>query len=180
MEADEIREFAEQVKEGGEKSLTHVSLIISVLAVLVAMVTVLGHREHTEAVLLQTRAADQWNEYQSRKLRVQELTIASDLLSLQPSSNATAVQAKLAAYKNQVSKWQSELDEGAAEARNLEAEVKVTEARAARFDLGEALLQISVVLASITLLTRRQMYVAAAVLLAAAGIAIGLSAFLLH
>lgn len=178
MEAGEIHEFEEQIKEGGEKSLKHVSLIISVLAVLVAMVTVLGHREHTEAVLLQTRAADHWNEYQSRKLRVQELQVASDLLTLQPSSNAAAVQAKLQSYKSQSAKWQSELDEGATEARKLEDEVDLAEKKAARFDLGEALLQISVVLASITLLTRRQMYVLAALLLGLAGIGITLSAFL--
>jgi hypothetical protein len=179
MEADEIREFTEQVREGGEKSLTHVSLIISILAVLVAMVTVLGHREHTEAVLLQTRAADQWNEYQSRKLRVQQLGVESDLLSLQPSSNPAAAQAKLSANKGQITKWQSELADGTAQARRMEDEVKLTEARAARFDLGEALLQIAVILASITLLTRRQMYVMAAVVLGLGGIAIGLSAFLL-
>lgn len=180
MEAGEIHEFAEQVKEGGEKSLQHVSLIISVLAVLVAMVTVLGHREHTEAVLLQTRAADQWNEYQSRKLRVQELDVASDLLSLQPSSNAAGVHGKLESYKAQRTKWQGELDEGSAEARKLETEVNLAEAKAARFDLGEALLQISVVLASITLLTRRQMYVLSAVVLGLAGIGIALSAFVLR
>ena len=37
--------------------MTHVSLAISILAVLVAMVTVLGHRTHTEAVLMQARAS---------------------------------------------------------------------------------------------------------------------------
>ena len=110
MEASEIHEFSEQLKEGAEKSLTHVSLIIAILAVLVAMVTVLGHRAHTQAVLEQTRAADQWNEYQSRKMRVQQTQIASDLLSLQPSNNAAAVQAKLATYKAEITKWQAELE----------------------------------------------------------------------
>src|ERR1700761_443937 len=110
MEASEIREFSEQVQEGAEKRLTYVSLTIAILAVLVALVTVLGHRAHTQAVLEQTRAADQWNEYQSRKLRVQQTQIASDLLSLQPSNNAVAAQAKLNTYKAQITKWQSELD----------------------------------------------------------------------
>lgn len=180
MEAEEVREFTEHVKEGGEKSLTHVSLIISILAVLVAAVTILGHRVHTETVLLQTQAADQWNEYQSRKLRVQELGIATDLLSLEPTKDPGAVQSKLAAYKLQASKWNRELDEGAAEARKLEAEVKVTESKGARFDLGEALLQIAIVLASITLLTRQQRYVAGGVLLGLAGIIAACTAFLIH
>lgn len=178
MEASEIHEFSEQVKEGAEKSMTHVSLIIAILAVLVAMVTVLGHREHTEAVLQQTRAADQWNEYQSRRLRVQQTQIATDLLSLQPSSDTAAVQAKLNAYKAQIDKWQPELSRDAEQARDFEVEVNHAEHKAARFDLGEALLQIAIVLASITLLTRQQRYVIAGGLLAIAGVIVTLTAFL--
>ena len=52
MEANEIQEFTESLEKGGENNLTYVSLAISILAVLVAMVTVLGHRTHTEAVLI--------------------------------------------------------------------------------------------------------------------------------
>jgi hypothetical protein len=178
MEASEIHEFSEELKEGAAKSLPQVSLTIAILAVLVAMVTVLGHRAHTRAVLEQTRAADQWNEYQSRKLRVQQTQIASDLLSLQPSSNAAATQAKLNTYKAQITKWQSELDQDMERAQEQEHEVDHAEHRASRFDLAEALLQISVVLASITLLTRHKRYVIAGVALAIAGVLIAASAFL--
>ena len=180
MEASEIHEFSEQVKEGAEKSLTHVSLIIAILAVLVAMVTVLGHREHTEAVMQQTRAADQWNEYQSRRLRVQQTQIATDLLSLQPASDTAAVQEKLKTYKAQIDKWQPELNRDAEQARDLEVEVNRAEHKAARFDLGEALLQIAIVLASITLLTRQQRYVVAGGLLAIAGVVVALLSFLVR
>jgi len=64
MEPTEMPEFSKQMKEAGEEgeSLTHISLAISILAVLVAMVTVLGHRTHTEAVLAQARAGDKWAE----------------------------------------------------------------------------------------------------------------------
>jgi len=179
MEASEVHEFSEQVKEGAEKSLTHVSLIIAILAVLVAMVTVLSHRAHTQAVLEQTRAADQWNEYQAHKVRMQQTQIASDLLALQPSVDPTATQAKLSAYKDQMAKWQTETDEEAKTAHRLEDQVEIDERVAARFDLGEALLQISVVLASITLLTRHQRYVIAALVLAAIGVLVGASAFFL-
>ncbi len=43
---------------------------MSVLAVTVAVVTVLGHRTHTEAVLMQARAGDQWNLYQAKSGRM--------------------------------------------------------------------------------------------------------------
>lgn len=178
MEAAEVHEFSEQVKEGGEKSLKHVSLIIAILAVLVAMVTVLGHRAHTQAVLEQTRAADQWNEYQAHKVRMQQTQIASDLLTLQPSTDPAATQTKLSAYKAQMAKWQTEVDEEAEAAHKLEDRVEIDERVAARFDLGEAMLQIAVVLASITLLTRHQRYVITALVLGVVGIVIAGSAFL--
>ena len=54
---------------------------MSVVAVLVAVTTVLGHRTHTEAVLEQNRATDQWNEYQAKKIRSYNTSLAGDLLS---------------------------------------------------------------------------------------------------
>jgi len=180
MEATEINEFGKEMREAGENSMTHVSLIISVLAVLVAIVTVLGHREHTEATLMQGRSSDKWSEYQARKIRSYQLQVTSDLLTLQPSANAPAVAQKIAQYKVQMEKWGTENDEAQKAAKEYEDEVKLVERKAARFDLGEALLEIAVVLASITLLTRQTLYVLVSSLLGLAGLLIAASAFLLH
>jgi hypothetical protein len=180
METTEIDEFAKQMREGGESSMMRVSLAISILAVFVAMVTVLGHREHTEAILAQARATDTWNRYQARKMRVYQVNIATDVLTLQPSSNDAAVQAKLHDYKTHLAKWQAEIDEDQAKAGEYETEVALAERKASRFDLGEALLQISVVLASITLLTRQHRYVVVAAALGLIGVGTAASAFLLH
>ena len=156
MEADEVQEFANQMKEAGEggESLRRISLGISILAVLVAMVTVLGHRSHTEAMLMQTRAADQWNEYQAKKIRMDNLSVHLGLLALQPSNDASAVAAKTKEYQAHIEKWTVDLAEEQEKAKDFEREVAHAEAQAARYDLGEALLQIAVVLCSITLFTR--------------------------
>ena len=180
MEPEEIAEFSKEMREAGEKSLTHVSLIISVLAVMVAMVTVLGHREHTEAVLAQARASDQWNEYQARRIRQTQVGLTADLLGAQAGATKAAVQPKLDQYKERQARFQQQLDEDSREARAKEAEVTIAERRAARFDLGEALLQIGVVLASITLLTRHWRYVIVALTLGGAGIAAAASALLIR
>jgi hypothetical protein len=182
MEADEVQEFANQMKESGEggESLKVISLGISILAVLVAMVTVLGHRSHTEAVLMQSRAGDQWNEYQAKKIRMDNLSVDVDLLALQPSSDAAAVAAKTKEYQAHIEKWKAELAEEQEKARDFEREVGHAEAQAARFDLGEALLQISVVLCSITLFTRKRAYFLLGLSLGVAGIVVALAAFLVH
>ena len=160
MEPEEINEFSKQLQEANEggESLKSISLAISVLAVLVALVTVLGHRSHTEAVLAQSRAGDQWNEYQARKIRSDQVSIALDLLSLQPTSNSAASEAKAAEYKSHQERWKTELQEEQDKAREFEADVTHAEKFAGRYDLSEAMLQIGVVLCSITLFTRRKMY----------------------
>lgn len=155
MEASEVHEFTEQLKEGGE-SLTHISLAISILAVLVAMVTVLGHRSHTEAVLAQSRANDQWAYYQSKRIREDNLSVVVDQMGLQPFMNTPAARDKISEYQAQLKKMAGELKEEQDKARELEGETAHSEMQASRYDLGEALLQISVVLSSITLFTRKR------------------------
>jgi hypothetical protein len=180
MEPTEADEFVKEVREGGEGGMRQVSLVISVLAVLVAMVTVLGHRTHTEAVLMQTRAADQWNLYQAKKIRQGQVATAADLLSLLPSSNDAAVQKKLNDYKSHMQRWDTDLVAEQTKAEDLEQEVDQAERRADRYDLGEALLQIAVVLSSITLLTRQKAYFLLGSLLGLAGLLLAASALLLH
>src|SRR3984957_8606611 len=129
MEANEVSEFANQMREsGGEESLKSISLGISILAVLVAMVTVLGHRTHTEAVLMQSRAGDQWNEYQAKKIRMDNLSVDIDLLALQPSSDAGAVAAKTREYAAHIEKWKVDLAEEQEKAQEYEHEVNRAEA----------------------------------------------------
>ncbi|HKO19060.1 MAG TPA: DUF4337 domain-containing protein [Acidobacteriaceae bacterium] len=178
MEATEMQEFAKQVKEGGEESLTRISLAISILAVLVAMVTVLGHRTHTQAVLAQARATDEWNLYQAKKIRQESLEVVVDQMQLQPTVNPQATGAKLAEYKAHIAKWTGDLAETQKTAKGYEDSVERLEKQANRFDLGEALLQISVVLSSITLFTRRRTWYFSGITLGAVGLLVAASAFL--
>ncbi len=57
-----------------------VAFTMSVVAVLVAVTTVMGHRTHTEAVLDQNKATDQWNYYQAHKIRANDTALTADLL----------------------------------------------------------------------------------------------------
>ena len=183
MEANEIQEFSKQLKESAEsggESLTNISLAISILAVLVAMVTVLGHRTHTEAVLSQSRAGDQWNQYQAKKIRSDETALTMDILRLQANPSGAGLQDKLAQYAARESKWKDDLAEEEAHARELEKEVDVAEHKASRYDLGEALLQIAVVLCSITLFTRRRLYFYLGLSLGALGLLFAASSLLIH
>ncbi len=188
MEPTEIQEFSNQLKEANEderskehgEPLVNISLAISILAVLVSMVTVLGHRSHTEAVLAQARAGDQWAQYQAQKIRSDNTLVAIDLLHLQPSSDAAAVEKKVQEYMLHEEKWKEELKEDMAKAHEFEGEVSHAELQAGRYDLGEALLQIGVVLCSITLFTRQKLYFLLGLSLGVMGVAVAASALLVH
>ena len=67
--AENIRELEEQAKEAAEHGLAPVTVTMAILAVLVASVSLLGHRAHTEEIILQTKATDQWAYYQAKNMR---------------------------------------------------------------------------------------------------------------
>ncbi len=180
MEPTDVHEFSKQMEEaGGAESLTRIALAISILAVLVALVTVLGHGPQADALLMQSRANDQWSEYQAKKIRQDNLSVVLDQMMLAPSPSPAA-QAKMAEYRSHLAKWTNDLAESQAKAREEEAEVRLAEKKTVRFDLAEAMLQIGVVLSSITLLTRKKTYFLLGLGLGVAGVTAAVSAMLVR
>jgi hypothetical protein len=159
MEANEAQELQEHAEHGAsESALRPVAFTMSVLAVLVAVTTVLGHRTHTQAILFQNQATDQWNEYQAHKIRSYDTSLIENLLQVTTLSDKAAA-AKIAdGYAEHEKKWTEELEQQQKQAEALETKVEQAEARADRFDLGEALLEIGLVITSVTLLTRSRIY----------------------
>ena len=85
-EADELKEAAERAKE--RRELAPVSLTMAILAVLVATVTLLGHRAHTEELLRQTQATDQWSYYQAKNMRRNNLEALDGVLTALENTKA--------------------------------------------------------------------------------------------
>ena len=179
--AEDIMELKEHAEHGSEEhNLAPVTLTMALLAVLVASVTLLGHRAHTEEVLLQSRAADQWAYYQAKEIRRRNYELFLDelsIFSLQDSAHADAIKEK---YAKEVERYGEELKDIQAEAKKAEAEVKVEEARADRYDLGEVLLEAALVICSITLLTRKKIFWYFGMLLGLAGIVTGILGWMIH
>jgi Domain of unknown function (DUF4337) len=180
MEADDIQELQEQAEKiEKERSLRPVAFTMSVVAVLVAVTTVLGHRTHTEAVLDQNKATDQWNEYQAHKIRANDTALVSDLLGVVTLADQGAEQKLARSYADHQAKWADELKDDADKAEAFEAKVEHAEARANRFDLAEAMFEIGLVITSVTLLTRNRMYWILGILFSIAGVASAASVLLL-
>jgi hypothetical protein len=173
-EAQELQEQAEEVEKADKKrdnGLRPVAFTMSVVAVLVAITTVLGHRTHTEAVLKRAEASDVWNEYQAKKNRAYDTGLVTDLLSVVTIADKEAA-AKLAkGYSGHQEKWADDFKEEQKEAQGLEEQVKLAERKAKFFDLGEALLEIGLVISSVTLLTRTKLYWYFGIVFSVAGVA---------
>src|ERR1700691_4038131 len=110
MEPTEAQELEEQHENAAhDRSLHPVSFTMSVLAVLVAIVTVLGHRTHTEAVLDQAKASDQWNFYQAKNIRNTDTGNAAALLSVLQVTDAKKAAEIAKADADKQAKWKDDL-----------------------------------------------------------------------
>lgn len=157
-----------------------VSVTISMLAVLVAGDTLLSHRAHTEELLLQTRATDQWAYYQAKDIRLHEMQAFADVLDALVPPSSEKAQAVRQKYVNEVNRYQSDKGNIGEKAQELEKEREVIGRRADRFDGGEALLEVGLVICSITLLTKRRLFWFGGILMGAIGVALALTGFLIH
>jgi hypothetical protein len=176
-ELKELKERAEKAKE--EKGLAPVSLTMAVVAVLVATVSLLGHRAHTEEILLQNKTTDEWAFYQAKNLRRNNLEALNDMLSALEGKNEKAEQVSKH-FEGDIEKYREEQTEIQNEARKLEDELRYESRRANRFDLAEVFLEISLVVTSITLLTGRTPFWMLGIGLAAAGIVVAATVLLLR
>ncbi|HUA01296.1 MAG TPA: DUF4337 domain-containing protein [Candidatus Aquilonibacter sp.] len=171
---EELQELHEQAEEGAHHSgLAPVTVTMAILAVLVAAVSLLGHRAHTEEILLQTKATDQWAYYQAKDIRRHAYELFLDeasVFAVQNSDQAEKIKDK---YQKEVDRYRDEQKDIESEADQAEKEVRVEQRRANRFDLGEVMLEAALVICSITLLTRKRAFWAIGTILGLFGVAIG-------
>jgi len=181
MPEGDIHEMHEQAEEGRRNpSLRPVSLSMAVLAVLVATVTLLGHRSHIEQVIAQAKASDQWAYYQAKGVRRHNYEAFAELLSALTSKDQAKEDQAREKFVQQAERYRDEQKEIEMEARKLEAEVIYAGRRANRFNIGEVFLEIALVVTSITLLTTNRGYWVMGIMFGALGVIVAASAFLIH
>src|SRR5439155_3559607 len=107
--SEEIQEIHERAEEAHhDPAIAPVTVTMAVLAVLVAAVSLLGHRAHTEELLLQNRATDQWAYYQAKDIRRHTYELFIDLVSLSNVKDAARAEKITEKYKQQVERYQDQ------------------------------------------------------------------------
>ena len=175
-EAHELQEHAEHAKHN--PALAPVSLTMAILAVLVAVVSLLGHRSSTEEVLMQAKTSDQWAYYQAKNIRRHNDEVVADITSVMATKDAMNAEKVKEKYATEAERYRDEQKEIQAEAQKLEQEANIARKRSDRFDLGEVFLEIALVITSITLLSGRRTFWHLGIVLGLVGLAIALTGFL--
>jgi Domain of unknown function (DUF4337) len=157
-----------------------VAITISILAVLVAMATLMGHRSSIEAVLLQTQASDQWAYYQAKNIRLHEMQSVADLIGVLDRGEKEKAEALREKYKTEIERYEKDKDQISEKAKELENERAVISRKEDRFDAGEVVLDIALIICSLTLLTRRKIFWYTSMVIGVVGFFIGISGFLIH
>ena len=181
MPEGDIHEMHEQAEEARHNpDLKPVSLTMAVIAVMVATVTLLGHRTHIEQVIAQSKASDQWSYYQAKGIRRHNFEAFAELLSAITSKDEAREEKAREKFLQQAEKYKEDQAEIEKEARKLEQEVIMAGRKANRFNLGEVFLEIALVVTSITLLTTNRGYWVMGLIFAALGVAVAVTGFLVR
>ncbi len=174
--AHEVQEIAERAGEPAHDPIhLPVTITMAILAVFVAAVGLQSHRAHTEEVVLQNKASDQWQHYQAKNTRRHTYELFLDLLpvlDLKDGEQTTKVREK---YLHEVERNKEDQNEIEAVARGYEKELTVERSKANRFDLGEVCLEAALVIVSMTLLTKRKTFWGIGMAVAVLGLGIALT-----
>jgi len=169
MSADEeLQEHAEHAKDPFDK---RVAGTMAALAAIMAIVSVTGHILTTEELLNQQKANDQWAYYQAKSIRRYNSEVARDLFA------AMKFPEKSEQYTKNAEKYRKDDEEIQAEATKLEQESEHHGKQAMRLHFGEVFLEISIVFASLAILTKRSLVWLVSIAIGAAGAVVAATSY---
>lgn len=146
MEPSELAEVSEKAHGKSERTI---GLTMAIIAAVLATVTLMGHRLHTEETVQQTKAADGWAFYQAKNGRYHMYAADAKLAELVGPQGASVAK-----------EWRRKAEEEKADAETirhdnekLDEETHSIARRATFFDGAEICLEVAIVLCSVALLT---------------------------
>ena len=164
-----------------------VALVTALYAVILAVASLGGNNAMKEMLLAQQLASDQWAYYQAKVIRehqyrAQKLRLELDLLERGPALRPEVrekTQALLDRFGEEEKRYRAEKGDIEKAAKKLEHERDVNRNKDPYFDYAEVLLQIAIVLSSVSILSKSRPTFAFSVLLAVSGALLAFNGFTL-
>lgn len=157
-----------------------VTVTLSILAVMVAMATLMGHRASREEIILQNQLSDEWAYYQAKNIRLHESQIGAKQFAVFMPVDKEKAEAYREEYQKEVERYEKEKDDATEKTKEIEQEKALVGRRGNRYEAGEVLLEIALILVSFTLLTSKKVFWYAGSVLGLVGLGVALSGFLIH
>ena len=145
----------------GKAFTKRVALTTAIFAVALAITSLGGNKAMKEMLLAQQQASDQWAFYQAKVLREhlyrsQKLRLEIDLVErgggMKPEAKER-MEGLLKKMADEEARFNAEKKEIEKEAKKLEHERDVNRGKDPYFEFGEILLQIAIVMASVSILS---------------------------
>ncbi|GAB4413819.1 MAG: hypothetical protein OHK0032_09920 [Thermodesulfovibrionales bacterium] len=178
----------EELEEIKGKAFTRrVALTTAVFAVILAITSLGGNNAMKEMILAQQQASDQWAYYQAKVIREhlyrsQRMRLEADLLeragSMKPEVRGQ-FESILKKIAEEEARYRTEKKEIEQEAKKLEHERDVNRNKDPYFDYAEVLLQIAIVMASISIISASRQIFYFAIASAFIGSILALNGFLM-
>jgi hypothetical protein len=154
-----------------------VGVMASLLAVLLAVVTIASHRTHTAAIIHKSSSNDKWSEYQATRVKLHTTEMGENMVHLLGTKGES--DKMLADYVGQAAKYEDSSKKLRKEAEEADETAEADEHRALRYDVGEGLLEIGLVLSSLYFISRKKMFPVLGIIAGIAGTAIAITGFLM-
>jgi hypothetical protein len=178
----------EELEELKGKTFTkRVALTTAIFAVVLAITSLGGNNAMKEMLLAQQQSSDQWAFYQSKVMRehlykLQKFQLETNLLERKKTMSPELTQHYADAIKKmdeEESRYRKEKKAIETEAKRLETDRDINKNKDPYFDYAEVLIQIAIVLASISILAGSRPIFYAAIFSASFGSLLSLNGFLL-
>ncbi len=164
METSDPTELAEA---SSNPFKTYCALLVSVLAMVLAVCNLGGSNTGKDAMMNNILASNMYSFYQAKNVRQTQYKLAVDELEIQLAADKLSpaskqlLQDKVAAYKKTIERYESEPENGEgkkelmARAKAYEHERDTALKKDPWFDYAEGLLQLAIVLTSVGIITGR-------------------------
>ena len=180
---EEVAHEATHEAAHGNRNSKLIGLLISVLALFLAVSEMLGKSSQTHALALNIEASDTWNFFQAKTIRQTVLRTNMENLKLQADGSKPEVEKQMATWQATIDRWESEpsTNEGRKElikkAKEIEAKRDGYLEQYHAYEFASLLIQLGIVLSSVTLLTSIMWFSAGSIGLGLGGLAVLVGAY---
>jgi hypothetical protein len=162
-----------------------VALFVAIYAVVLAIAAAGGHKAGKEMLMEQLQATDLWGQFQGKSIRESNALSEYEKLEIEMLNGDALAEAKAknetrkTRLKTKLDQYEKDKEEIFREAKKHEAARDEALHRDPYFDFAEVALQISIVLASVAMLSGKRWAFVTSLVLAVIGVALTLNGYLL-